>query len=49
MVGHPSNGSGIRAVPLLLCAVALCLAATLWLIRATRIPPAHHDDRDIQA
>ncbi|WP_420878367.1 MFS transporter [Streptomyces sporangiiformans] len=36
-LGKAIEWSGIRAVPLLLCAVsALCLAATLWLIRATR-------------
>jgi MFS transporter, FHS family, glucose/mannose:H+ symporter len=36
-LGKAIEWSGIRAVPLLLCGVsALCLAATLWLIRATR-------------
>ncbi|MGW0763420.1 MFS transporter [Streptomyces sp. NPDC002814] len=36
-LGKAIEWSGIRAVPLLLCAVsAVCLAATLWLIRATR-------------
>ena len=36
-LGAAIEWSGIRAVPLLLCGVsALCLAATLWLIRATR-------------
>ncbi|MFC8140948.1 MFS transporter [Streptomyces paradoxus] len=36
-LGKAIEWSGIRAVPLLLCgASALCLAATLWLIRATR-------------
>nr|WP_225858936.1 MFS transporter [Streptomyces albicerus] len=36
-LGKAIEWSGIRAVPLLLCVVsALCLAATLWLIRATR-------------
>ncbi|MDO0938595.1 MFS transporter [Streptomyces sp. DG2A-72] len=35
-LGKAIEWSGIRAVPLLLCAVsAVCLAATLWLIRAT--------------
>lgn len=44
-LGKAIEWSGIRAVPLLLSVVsALCLAATLWLIRATRTPPAHHDD-----
>ncbi|MFG2581616.1 MFS transporter [Streptomyces malaysiensis] len=37
VLGKAIEWSGIRAVPLLLCGVsALCLAATLWLIRATR-------------
>ncbi|MEV5439401.1 MFS transporter [Streptomyces sp. NPDC052682] len=37
VLGKAIEWSGVRAVPLLLCAVsALCLAATLWLIRATR-------------
>ncbi|WP_328499216.1 MFS transporter [Streptomyces sp. NBC_00414] len=41
-LGKAIEWSGVRAVPLLLCAVsALCLAATLWLVRATR-PSAHH-------
>ncbi|MEU0073938.1 MFS transporter [Streptomyces sp. NPDC006332] len=36
-LGEAIEASGIRAVPLLLCAIsALCLAATLWLIHATR-------------
>ncbi|ORT57974.1 hypothetical protein BKD26_21690 [Streptomyces sp. CB03238] len=36
-LGKAIERSGIRAVPLLLCGVsALCLAATLWLIRSTR-------------
>ncbi|MFI7340837.1 MFS transporter [Streptomyces sp. NPDC050085] len=36
-LGKAIEWSGIRAVPLLLCGVsALCLAATLWLIHATR-------------
>ncbi|MGP4007489.1 MFS transporter [Streptomyces sp. 4N124] len=36
-LGKAIEWSGIRAVPLLLCAVsAVCLAATLWLIRAER-------------
>ncbi|MGP4052472.1 MFS transporter [Streptomyces sp. 2A115] len=36
-LGKAIEWSGIRAVPLLLCVVsALCLAATVWLIRATR-------------
>ncbi|MEU5341072.1 MFS transporter [Streptomyces sp. NPDC020766] len=36
-LGKAIEWSGVRAVPLLLCAVsALCLAATVWLIRATR-------------
>ncbi len=36
-LGKVIEWSGIRAVPLLLCAVsALCFAATLWLTRATR-------------
>ncbi|MFF7308960.1 MFS transporter [Streptomyces sp. NPDC008137] len=36
-LGKAIEWSGIRAVPLLLCGVsALCLAATLWLVRATR-------------
>ncbi|WP_190033762.1 MFS transporter [Streptomyces fructofermentans] len=38
-LGAAIEWSGVRAVPLLLAAVsALCLAATLWLIRATRPP-----------
>ncbi|QTI91066.1 MFS transporter [Streptomyces sp. AgN23] len=37
VLGKAIEWSGIRAVPLLLCGVsALCLTATLWLIRATR-------------
>ncbi|MFH9547676.1 MFS transporter [Streptomyces sp. NPDC017435] len=46
VVAGPSLGkviewSGVRAVPLLLAAVsAACLAATLWLTRATRTKPA---------
>ncbi|WP_329269286.1 MFS transporter [Streptomyces sp. NBC_01451] len=40
-LGKAIEWSGIRAVPLLLCGVsALCLATTLWLIRATRTTPA---------
>ncbi|NEE22575.1 MFS transporter [Streptomyces sp. SID7499] len=36
-LGKAIEWSGIRAVPLLLCGVsALCLAATLWLVRGTR-------------
>ncbi|MFF1510409.1 MFS transporter [Streptomyces sp. NPDC058326] len=36
-LGWAIEWSGVRAVPLLLCVVsALCLAATLWLTRATR-------------
>ncbi|MFE9028272.1 MFS transporter [Streptomyces iakyrus] len=36
-LGRAIEWSGVRAVPLLLCVIsALCLAATLWLIRATR-------------
>ena len=36
-LGKAIEWSGVRAVPLLLCVVsALCLAATLWLVRATR-------------
>ncbi|WP_179382467.1 sugar MFS transporter [Streptomyces sp. SA15] len=36
-LGKAIEEAGIRAVPLLLCGVsALCLAATLWLIRSTR-------------
>ncbi|MER6154684.1 MFS transporter [Streptomyces sp. NPDC001868] len=36
-LGKAIEWSGVRAVPLLLCAVsAVCLLATLWLIRATR-------------
>ncbi|WP_248508758.1 sugar MFS transporter [Streptomyces sp. D2-8] len=36
-LGKAIEWSGVRAVPLLLCGVsALCLAATLWLIRGTR-------------
>lgn len=42
-LGKAIEWSGIRAVPLLLCGVsALCLAATLWLIRATRPRRAPH-------
>jgi fucose permease len=38
-LGKAIEWSGVRAVPLLLCGVsALCLAATLWLIRSTRSP-----------
>ncbi|WP_229695190.1 MFS transporter [Streptomyces lacrimifluminis] len=41
-LGKAIEWSGVRAVPLLLCGVsALCLAATLWLIRATRTTRAH--------
>ncbi|MFF7769817.1 MFS transporter [Streptomyces massasporeus] len=37
VLGKAIEWSGIRAVPLLLCGVsALCLAATLWLVRGTR-------------
>nr|WP_055529128.1 MFS transporter [Streptomyces graminilatus] len=36
-LGKAIEWSGVRAVPLLLCGTsALCLAATLWLIKATR-------------
>jgi fucose permease len=36
-LGKAIEWSGVRTVPLLLCGVsALCLSATLWLIRATR-------------
>ncbi|GGM08523.1 hypothetical protein GCM10010129_60550 [Streptomyces fumigatiscleroticus] len=36
-LGRAIEFSGVRAVPLLLCGVsAVCLAATLWLVRATR-------------
>lgn len=39
-LGKAIEWSGVRAVPLLLCAVsAVCLLATLWLIRATRTDP----------
>ncbi len=38
-LGKAIEWSGIRAVPLLLsCVPALCLAATLWLLRSTRTP-----------
>jgi len=41
-LGKAIEWSGVRAVPLLLCGIsALCLAATLWLVRATRATPAH--------
>ncbi|WAU84926.1 MFS transporter [Streptomyces sp. Qhu-G9] len=41
-LGKAIEWSGVRAVPLLLCAVsALCLAATLWLVRATRTATDH--------
>ncbi|KPI18036.1 major facilitator superfamily MFS_1 [Actinobacteria bacterium OK006] len=37
VLGKAIEWSGVRAVPLLLCGLSgLCLAATLWLIRATR-------------
>lgn len=37
VLGKAIEWSGIRAVPLLLCLMsALCLAATLWLVRAAR-------------
>ncbi|MFC8663551.1 MFS transporter [Streptomyces sp. NPDC057199] len=40
-LGKAIEWSGVRAVPLLLCAVsAVCLAATVWLIRATRTADA---------
>ncbi|MFJ8666527.1 MFS transporter [Streptomyces sp. NPDC093600] len=40
VLGKAIEWSGVRAVPLLLCGIsALCLAATLWLIRATRTTP----------
>ncbi|MEU9958452.1 MFS transporter [Streptomyces sp. NPDC050982] len=43
-LGKAIEWSGVRAVPLLLCAVsAVCLAATVWLIRATRTADAHID------
>jgi fucose permease len=36
-LGRAIEWSGVRAVPLLLSAVsALCLVATLWLVRSTR-------------
>ncbi|MGW0581280.1 MFS transporter [Streptomyces sp. NPDC002920] len=39
-LGKAIEWSSVRAVPLLLAAVsAACLAATLWLTRATRTPP----------
>ncbi|BBC32108.1 Major facilitator superfamily MFS_1 [Streptomyces graminofaciens] len=39
-LGKAIEWSGVRAVPLLLCAIsALCLLATLWLTRATRTAP----------
>ncbi|MFF4832979.1 MFS transporter [Streptomyces sp. NPDC001315] len=39
-LGKAIEWSGVRTVPLLLCGVsALCLAATLWMIRATRPVP----------
>ncbi|MEW2565587.1 MFS transporter [Streptomyces sp. NPDC047070] len=42
-LGKAIEWSGVRAVPLLLGAVsALCLAATLWLVRATRPATADH-------
>ncbi|MEU1852307.1 MFS transporter [Streptomyces sp. NPDC019990] len=38
-LGKAIEWSGVRAVPLLLCGVsALCLAATVWLIRGLRSP-----------
>nr|WP_234443192.1 MFS transporter [Streptomyces cellulosae] len=37
-LGRAIEAAGIRAVPLLLCGIsALCLVATLWLIRGTRV------------
>ncbi|MFI5675149.1 MFS transporter [Streptomyces cellulosae] len=37
-LGKAIEAAGIRAVPLLLCGIsALCLVATLWLIRGTRV------------
>jgi len=43
-LGKAIEWSGVRAVPLLLCAVsALCLAAAVWLIRATRTADADAD------
>ncbi|QQM46701.1 MFS transporter [Streptomyces liliifuscus] len=43
-LGKAIEWSGVRAVPLLLCAVsAVCLAATVWLIRATRTADAVAD------
>jgi fucose permease len=37
VLGKAIEWSGVRAVPLLLCCLsALCLTATLWLIRTTR-------------
>lgn len=45
-LGKAIEWSGVRAVPLLLSAVsALCLAATVWLIRATRTDDADADVR----
>ncbi|WP_405862018.1 MFS transporter [Streptomyces sp. NBC_00090] len=46
VLGKAIEWSGVRAVPLLLGFLsALCLAATLWLIRATRpAPPTVHSD-----
>ncbi|MFF3379210.1 MFS transporter [Streptomyces sp. NPDC002680] len=42
VLGKAIEWSGVRAVPLLLGGVsALCLAATVWLIRATRATRAH--------
>ncbi|GAA2945044.1 MFS transporter [Streptomyces enissocaesilis] len=42
VLGRAIELSGVRAVPLLLCALsAACLAATVWLIRATRPAEDH--------
>ncbi|MEU9170598.1 MFS transporter [Streptomyces sp. NPDC048420] len=42
-LGKAIEWSGIRAVPLLLSGVsAVCLAATLWLVRSTRTPLNSH-------
>ncbi|WP_280885321.1 MFS transporter [Streptomyces sp. LBL] len=43
-LGKAIEASGVRAVPLLLCGVsALCLAATLWLIRHARTQSTTRD------
>ncbi|MDX3231484.1 MFS transporter [Streptomyces sp. ME19-01-6] len=49
-LGKAIELSGIRAVPLILAAVsAICLATTVWLIRATATRPAAADARSIAA